>query len=94
MPHTDEHFKYLLAAGLKENISLRRIFFVNPEADKLKRRLFSVLNREHLGRYVVVPASFGVGPFLFSPENRREINRKLPGQLEYAQPSYIQDGHL
>jgi hypothetical protein len=29
MPPTDQHFKYLLAAGLQENISLRKVFFVN-----------------------------------------------------------------
>jgi len=94
MPHTDEHFKYLLAAGLKENISLRKIFFVNLEADKLKKRLYSVFSREHLARYVVVPESVGVGPFLFYPEKRRGINSNRRGQLEYAQPSYLQDGHL
>lgn len=30
MPPTDLHFKYLLAAGLRENYSLREIVFVNP----------------------------------------------------------------
>lgn len=31
IPPTDLHFKYLLAAGLKDNYSLREIVFVNPE---------------------------------------------------------------
>ena len=31
IPPTDPHFKYLLAAGLQENYSLREIVFVNPE---------------------------------------------------------------
>jgi hypothetical protein len=30
VPPTDLHFRYLLAAGLQDNISLRRILFVNP----------------------------------------------------------------
>ena len=33
MPPTDLHFKYLLAAGLRNNISLREIAFVNPDFD-------------------------------------------------------------
>lgn len=35
IPHTDLHFKYLLAAGLQDNFSLREIVFVNP-GDGLK----------------------------------------------------------
>ena len=31
IPPTDLHFKYLLAAGLRENYSLREIVFVNPD---------------------------------------------------------------
>ncbi len=46
VPNTDQHFRYLIAAGLQDNISLRKIFFVNPaladeaEAAVLKNRLF------------------------------------------------------
>lgn len=40
MPRTDQHFKYLLAAGLKGNISLRQILFVNPVAARLAKSLF------------------------------------------------------
>jgi len=45
-PSTDQHFRYLIAAGLQDNISLRKIFFVNPaladetQAAVLKDRLF------------------------------------------------------
>ena len=38
MPLTDMHFKYLLAAGLENNISLREIVFVNPNCDELASR--------------------------------------------------------
>jgi hypothetical protein len=38
MPETDLHFRYLLAASLARNISLRNLFFVNP-ADDLEVRL-------------------------------------------------------
>jgi hypothetical protein len=43
IPPTDLHFKYLLAAGLQENISLRSIFFFNPIATSLQNHLDRVL---------------------------------------------------
>src|SRR5882672_4718704 len=33
IPPTDIHFKYLLAAGLQENISLRKIYCVNTDPE-------------------------------------------------------------
>jgi hypothetical protein len=48
MPPTDVHFKYLLAAGLRENVSLREIVFVNPDSDTIaarSRELFGDLTR-------------------------------------------------
>lgn len=41
MPETDLHFRYLLAASLAQNISLRSIHFVNPAKD-LEQRLESL----------------------------------------------------
>lgn len=38
MPPTDNHFKYLMAAGLQNNISLREIIFVNPDKNYLEQR--------------------------------------------------------
>jgi SIR2-like protein len=57
VPVTDNHFRYLLGAGLQKNISLRKVFFVNPElADEqlekqFRERLFGkpgLLRQEHL----------------------------------------------
>lgn len=39
MPDNDAHFKYLMAAGLQNNLSLREIVFVNPEAKLLQEKL-------------------------------------------------------
>lgn len=40
MPPTDTHFKYLIAAGLQRNISLRKFLFVNPGLDtQIKRNV-------------------------------------------------------
>lgn len=38
MPETDSHFKYLIAAGLQNNISLREIVFVNPDKELIEKR--------------------------------------------------------
>lgn len=45
IPPTDIHFKYLLAAGLQENISLRKIFCINTDP-RIERNLFKILRRE------------------------------------------------
>lgn len=45
LPATDIHIKYLLAAGLQENISLRNIYCFNP-AEQVKANLFEVLRTE------------------------------------------------
>jgi hypothetical protein len=59
MPLTDLHFKYLLAAGLRENISLREIVFVNSNVDSIKGRvgeLFGDFNRRPVIRMVHLDA--------------------------------------
>jgi hypothetical protein len=45
LPATDIHIRYLLAAGLQENISLRNIYCFNP-AESVKGNLFEVLRPE------------------------------------------------
>ncbi|MGO8792855.1 MAG: SIR2 family protein [Terriglobia bacterium] len=48
VPQTDQHFKYLLAAGLQENISLRKVLIVNPdESEQFKQHLSSLFRAEH-----------------------------------------------
>lgn len=60
LPLADVHFRYLMAAGLRENISVKEIIFVNraltrehPEHDRLESRIFQVLRRELYDRSVV-----------------------------------------
>lgn len=60
MPTIDLHFKYLLAAGLRENISLREIVFVNPDAERITeraRQIFGEFERRPGIRIVQLPAS-------------------------------------
>lgn len=42
MPRTDLHFKYLLAAGMKDNFSLREIVFIDP-SEGIKDRAAEVI---------------------------------------------------
>lgn len=60
LPLTDVHFRYLLAAGLRENISLQEIIFVNhdltegtPKYDAMVSRIFQVLRRELHDRQII-----------------------------------------
>lgn len=49
MPTTDLHFKYLLAAGLQNNVSLRQILFVNPARDsQLEQRARELLRSAYV----------------------------------------------
>jgi len=64
MPPTDLHFKYLLAAGLRENISLREILFVNPSKEVIEQRaieLFGDLQRRPTVRIAQIQAVNFIG---------------------------------
>jgi hypothetical protein len=90
IPPTDLHFKYLLAAGLRENYSLREIVFVNPSPglEEVQRRsegLFA--NQAHNAakvRFVDATIEQFVGQgwdkkFVWS------IGRSLPGSIQHLQ---------
>ena len=49
MPETDLHFKYLLAAGLQNNVSLRQIVAVNPDTVAIEKRLSTMLLASPVG---------------------------------------------
>jgi hypothetical protein len=84
MPPTDAHFKYLLMAGLQPNISLRRLFYINPgldestspaESKRLKENLFSILRPELQERGTVEMVTANTMRFLFSGKSRKKIGR-------------------
>lgn len=93
VPPTDQHFKFLLAAGLQDNISLRKVFFVNPAlaepetGKQLKERLFGLLRPEHFNQGIVEIVATDIREFLAGPRNmggesyRARIGRplNLPG---------------
>jgi len=85
MPRTDTHFKYLIAAGLQRNISLRKFVFVNPgvaesreaERTELISNLFSILRRELLDRRVVELLPIKADSLFLYKESRKSLNREL-----------------
>jgi hypothetical protein len=49
LPETDVHFKYLLAAGLKDNITLREIIFINKEnQDSMMTKINSLFQQSYI----------------------------------------------
>jgi hypothetical protein len=90
MPPTDTHFKYLLAAGLRDNISLLKMIFVNPAFNGqagtgLRNNIFHVLRPELEERGIVIPVGRHVHDFFFLKENAIAINRTIS-------PNYIRIG--
>lgn len=53
MPETDLHFRYLLAAGLQRNASLRKIVFVNPDPEGIERRARAVLRSSYIDQGLI-----------------------------------------
>jgi hypothetical protein len=84
MPPTDTHFKYLLIAGLQNNISLRKLLFVNPgldperyplESHRLRENLFSILRLELEDRRLIELLPANTMQFLLTNETRKSIGR-------------------
>lgn len=73
---TDQHFKYLLAAGLQDNISLRKVIIVNPDdSDQFKNRLSSLFRNEHFEHGTVLSLHRTVKWFLMGEDCRQLIGR-------------------
>lgn len=81
MPTADQHFRYLIAAGLRENIALRKIIFVDPEVEGLRERIMQTFRPELEGRAVLElwPArAFDlIGPQMSHPPPLDRIGRSL-----------------
>jgi len=73
-PSTDVHFKYLLAAGLQENVSLRQMLFVNPSANELRERAKRMVREAYI-KPAEAPEQ-DVGRIQFEPES---LNSFLAG---------------
>ncbi len=69
IPAADQHFKYLLAAGLKENSSLRLVRIVDPRAGELRGQYDAVFRGEQF-KYGVVSACESVPLTFFMMSSR------------------------
>lgn len=81
LPATDVHFRYLMAAGLRNNISLRSIYFVNPAADEdaVRQRVMSIFPGHLRDQDILKFHAVGLGA-LCAPDGRRNLNREIsPG---------------
>jgi hypothetical protein len=87
IPPTDLHFKYLLAAGLRENYSLREIVFVNPNSGMalVKERCNDLFaNQVHNAaklRFVESTAENFSGQGT-DPSHVGSISRLIPGSIQ------------
>lgn len=61
IPTTDTHFKYLLAAGLQRNISLRKLSIMSAEHEPILARARDFLRPEHFESNLVEARSFYFG---------------------------------
>lgn len=83
IPQTDLHFKYLLAAGLQDNISLRKVFFVNRglaeerARRQLEERLFGLFRRELFDQDVVTLVRTDLREFLAGPREMNEDSHRV-----------------
>jgi len=75
VPATDSHFKYLLAAGLQENISLRQLVFVNPDSRTPRARLLRLLRPYAMNSGTIVPVQTDAHNFFFDAEWLQKIGR-------------------
>jgi hypothetical protein len=73
----DAHFKYLLAAGLMQNSSLRHIVVVNPVATRLASQIQSVLRADQFEYGVVRLQDKSFRNFVNSPQDLNSIARPL-----------------
>ena len=75
IPDTDLHFRYLLAAGLMNNISLREVLLVTPDAESemMQARLVNLL-RPGVG---ATPIAQRAGEFLCSADARSTLARDV-----------------
>jgi len=89
IPPTDIHFKYLLAAGLQENISLRKIYCVNTDPE-VEVNLFKILREDLKEQKMVVFSGVRSEDIFFTPVTPG--HRTLPELFERSFFGHITQG--
>jgi hypothetical protein len=75
LPPTDLHIRYLLAAGLAGNISLRQIVFVDPDIEKVSKRALGLFRPELVERGALAFQGSTASTFLLSVPPPIDIGR-------------------
>ena len=78
MPPTDMHFKYLLASGLQQNVSIREIIFANPQ--QMHDKMANLLRHEYIQKGKISSLQTELGGMTRNLEFMRKIGRPLPFQ--------------
>ena len=89
MPPNDLHFKFLLASGLRRNVSLREIVFVDPAGQAITDRaheLFGDLERRPPVRVIQARIARFVNVGML-PETVSSIDRRIPESIASLQHS-------
>lgn len=90
MPETDLHFKYLLAAGLRENVSLREIVFVDKNPGPIEARAEKLFGPDMDRRPGVRVIGTGIGQFIGAGQMNDgvfSIGRGIPDVVQGVQHS-------
>ena len=80
VPETDMHFKYLMATGLANNISLEDIFIVNPsfddsqESSRLKTRIFNTFREELEHSRTIKFLPLNACDFMLAPAGNKSLH--------------------
>lgn len=77
IPVADQHFKYLLSAGLKENSSLRLVRIVDPRAGELRGQYEAVFREDQFKYGIVSVCEKRTADFFYDEDEIRSIGRML-----------------
>ena len=80
MPESDMHFKYLMAFGLSNNISLEKVIIINPafgqeiDSGPLKARVFKIFREEHEAENSLQMISCNASDFILAAGKQKKID--------------------
>jgi len=77
IPAADQHFKYLLAAGLKENSSLRLIRIVDPRATELRGQYEAVFREDQFKYGIASVCEQRTADFFYNRDELVALGRPL-----------------
>jgi hypothetical protein len=77
IPPADQHFKYLLSVGLKDNSSLRQVCIVDPRAGELQGHYETVFRADQFKYGIVSVREKRTDDFFYDESEIGSIGRKL-----------------